>query len=216
VRISIFGRNHSALNRISRPTEMATAMSAEGDLIQLSNVARMAHRYHYITIEAWALNALLANFSSQPVTSVLTHALVQITEVAVLCEDKLLLGAVRLPWKDLIGERKDLAIAINMMESFGIWDLEGLAYHAMLLEGREYWESDLNLSWEQRIWLLSGHYNLTEASEALADNPPVFIHNPRCNDEENCNADWGNLWELITSINPLVVGTGNGSMPREQ
>jgi hypothetical protein len=182
-------------------------MSAECDLIQLSNVVQVAYKYHYITTEAWALRTLLAGFSSQPVASILTHTLVHITEAAVLCEDKPLLDAVRLRWKVLISERKDLAITINVMGRLRIRDIEGLAYYGMVLEGRERWEADPNLTRDQRIRLLSGYHDLTEASEALMHTPPMFIHNSRCHDED-CTYDWAYFWENITCTNP-DVGIGS-------
>jgi hypothetical protein len=182
---------------------------AEGDVTQLSNVVRMAHKYHYITTEAWALGALLGRFSSQPASSVLTPALVQITEVAVLCEDKPLLDAVRLRWKGLIGKRKDLAVAINVMGRLGIRDLEGLAYYGMLFEGKGRWDSDPGLTRDQRIRLLSGFYNLTKASEALTQTPPEFIHHPECFDTEECKEEWKICWKSITALD---LGDESGSM----
>lgn len=174
-----------------------TAM-AEGDVAQLSNVVQMAHKYHYITTEAWALGALLGRFSSQPTAS--TPTLIQITEVAVLCEDKPLLDAVRLRWKCLIGKRKDLAVAINVMGRLGIRDLEGLAYYGMLFEGKSRWDTDPGLTRDQRIRLLSGYYNLTKASEALTRNPPDFVHHPQCSDREDCEEDWKICWKSITAL----------------
>jgi hypothetical protein len=168
----------------------------------------MAHKYHYITTEGWALCALLACFSSQPVASVLTQPLTKITEVAILCEDKPLLNAVRLRWKGLLREKKDLAVAINVMGRLGICDLEGLAYHGMLLEGRERWESDPNLTRDHRIRLLSGYHNLTKASEALTHTPPEFTHQPKCTNTGKCSAAWAVLWESITNPNP-DIGIGS-------
>ena len=189
---------------------------AKGDLAQLSNVVRMAHKYHYITTEAWALGALLGRFTSQPAVLILTSTLVRITEVAVLCEDKTLLDAVRLRWKGLIGKRKDLAVAINVMGRLGIRDLEGLAYYGMLFEGKGRWNSDPGLTRDQRIRLLSGYYNLAKASEALTRNPPEFVHHSDCLDTEDCKEDWRRLWKGVadqdsgfqsgpTVFSPLVV-----------
>jgi len=200
--------NNLILSGIFRPQEITTAM-AEGDLVRLSNVVRMAHKYHYITTEAWALGALLGRFSSQPASSMLTSALVQITEVAILCEDKLLLDAVRLRWKGLIGKRKDLAVAINVLGRLGIRDLEGLAYYRMLFEGKGRWDSDPGLTRDQRIRLLSGYHNLAKASEALSRNPPEFVHDPECSDTEDCQDDWRDLWKGIAGLDS---GYQNGPM----
>ena len=184
---------------VFRPQEISTTVS-EGDVTKLSNVVRMAHKYHYITTEAWALGVLLGRFSNQPVSSISTPILVQITEVAVLCEDKPLLDAVRMRWKGLIGKRKDLAVAINVMGRLGIRDLEGLAYYGMLFEGRGRWDSDPGLTRDQRIRLLSGYYNITKASETLTVTPPKFDHNPACDAEADCEEAWQNFWKAITAL----------------
>ncbi|KIM41024.1 hypothetical protein M413DRAFT_445780 [Hebeloma cylindrosporum] len=181
------------------PQEIAMA-TAESDVIRLSNIARMAHKYQYITTETWALGILLAHFSSKSASSIETPTLVQITEVAVLCEDKSLLDAVRLRWKSLIGKREDLAVAINVLGRLGIRDLEGLAYYGMLFQGRARWDSDPGLTRDQRIRLLSGYYNLTKASEALTQNPPEFAHLPPCSDNEACKEDWASCWKTFTKI----------------
>lgn len=212
VSLIILRCNNSTLSGIFRPQEIMTAM-AEGDLAQLSNVVRMAHKYHYITTEAWALGALLGRFSSQPASSILTSTLVRITEVAVLCEDKPLLDAVRLRWKGLIGRRKDLAVAINVMGRLGIRDLEGLAYYGMLFEGKERWDSDPGLTRDQRIRLLSGYYNLAKASEALTRNPPEFVHHSECLDTEDCNEDWRGFWKGVAGLDS---GVENGPMAFSQ
>ena len=191
---------------VFRPQEITTALS-EGGITKLSNVVRMAHKYHYTTTEAWALGVLLGRFSSQPAASMSIPVLVQITEVAVLCEDKPLLDAVRMRWKGLIGMTKDLAVAINVMGRLGIRDLEGLAYYGMLFQGRERWDSDPGLTRDQRIRLLSGYHNITKASETLTVTPPRFDHSSTCDEEPECEEAWRNLWKSITALDS---GDGGG------
>jgi len=94
------------------------------------------------------------------------------------------------------------------MGRLGIRDIESLAYYGMLLEGRQRWDSDPNLTRDQRIRFLSGYYNLTEASEALTHTPPKFVHHPHCDDEDDCNDDRTIFWNLVTCSAP-DVGIGS-------
>ncbi|KDR83103.1 hypothetical protein GALMADRAFT_238925 [Galerina marginata CBS 339.88] len=199
------------------PHEIMLAMSSEGDTVKLSNVARMAHKYHFGTTESWALQALLtcvqtptaASSSDTPGSSstrgghLETHALIQITEAAVLCMHPALLNAVKLKWKARISDRKDLGAAINVTERLGLRDLCGLAYYNTLLQGRDVWEAEPLLNREQRIRLLSGYHNLSRAGEQLADLPPELLHEPNCAIDQ-CNEGWGGFWQRMLSPDPII------------
>lgn len=202
-----------------RPQEITQTSSSEADVIRFSNIAQMAHKYHFITTESWALKSLSrclmeAARSGQPIS---THALVRVTEVAVLCNDSdssgnssstsesdsaalLLLTAVVARWRSLIAERKDLAVVMGAAGRLQLRDLEGLAYHAMLLQGRRKWDADPLLTRDQRVRLLSGHYNLTVACEAMPDSPPEINHHLTCSYRGECQEVWEMLWKQITSI----------------
>ncbi|KAF8962976.1 hypothetical protein BDZ97DRAFT_1920104 [Flammula alnicola] len=184
------------------PQEIAVAMSPEGDIVKLSNVARMAHKYHFITTEAWAIRTIVTQLQAKPPPPLLTHTLIQVTEAAVLCSDHPLLDAVRQKWKGLIGERKDLAVAIGVTERFGMRDLQGLAYLAMLLQGRDIWDSEPLLTRDHRIRLLSGYHNLTKFCDALPKTPPDFDHNLSCGRSTDCVEKWTLFWEHITILDP--------------
>jgi len=177
-------------------------MSSKRDMERLANVACMAHKYNFITTEAWALQALLACLHTKTSPSIRNRVLIRITEAAILTGDEQIFAVARRKWKGSIMEGNDLGATISAMERLGIHDLSGLAYHALLLKGREHWEQELFLNREQRIRLLSGYHNLTQICDAFADTPPEIQHLPSCTDNEECNEMWDELWRLINSLDP--------------
>ena len=103
---------------------------------------------------------------SQPPT------LEQLTELAALCERADLLEATIVRWKRLIGEGRDLALAISVGERFNLRPVVGLAYHALMLRGKGAWDG---LARAQRVRLLAGHYALCKLWDALPAQPPPLI-----------------------------------------
>jgi len=174
-------------------------MSPLADVVKLTNVARMAHKYHFANVEAWALSALTC-LQTEHSTTIETHSLIHITEVAVLCEDAKLLQLVRKKWKDLIERHNDLSLAISVFERLGICDLNGLAYNAMMLQGRETWMSDPLLTREQRIRLLSGYHTISQICGNLPSNPPTFAHHHSCQRSNRCQKSWEILWRSATTL----------------
>ena len=156
----------------------------------------MAHKYQFSNIEAWALDTLrhLQTEHSKPIEA---HSLIPVTEVAVLCDDAKLLQIVRPKWKSLIEENQDLSLAISVFERLGIRDLNGLAYHAMMLQGRAKWNSDPLLTREQRIRLLSGYHVISQICASLPSNHPKFLHHDYCGFNDECQKSWESLWNGI-------------------
>ncbi|CAA7262790.1 unnamed protein product [Cyclocybe aegerita] len=192
------------------PQEISLASSPQGDITKLSNAARMAHKYHFITTETWALRALLACLASQRSAGLSTHSLVKATEVAVLCDDIPLSDAVRIRWKVHIAARTDLAIVMKTTDRLaGMRDLQGQAYHAMMLQGRHRWDTDKDLSRHQRVRLLSGYHNLTQVCDALPDTPPEIGHDASCRYRGECHEAWKMLWKQMTNPNPNDGGIGS-------
>jgi hypothetical protein len=144
----------------NRPHEISIMMSPLADVVKITNIARMAHKYHFANIEIWALDALARLLQREDPDPIEIPSLILATEVVVLCDDAKLLQIISPKWKSLIEKNKDLSLAINVFERLGMRDLNGLAYHAMMLQGRKKWNSDPLLTREQRICLLSGYYEI--------------------------------------------------------
>ncbi|KIK97067.1 hypothetical protein PAXRUDRAFT_825309 [Paxillus rubicundulus Ve08.2h10] len=181
------------------PHELEAAMTAKAIGLKLHNLARITHKYEFRATENWALDKLKAIYT-RPMHSHADDAegpsLVELTELASLCEQRDLLDAATARWKRRIAAKKDIALAIGMAERLNLRALLGLAYHAMLLQGRDVWDADDLLTRAQRIRLLSGHYALGRLCERLPNEPPALQHNQRCTGgvQARCNQAWAGLW----------------------
>lgn len=180
-------------------------MTAKAISLKLFNLARITHKYEFRAIESWALDKLKTIYM-RPMHSHMDDTegpnLVQLTELASLCEQRDLLEAATLRWKRLIASGKDVALAIGMAERLNLRPLLGLAYHAMLLQGREVWDADQQLTRTHRIRLLSGHYALGRLCERLPNEPPILQHHPRCTGgaQVRCNQAWAGLWRSTLDL----------------
>lgn len=209
------------------PHELLIAMTPEADPMQLVALARITNKYQFRSLETWALSALNIYYSrpgafddvptTHPPAVSLPHtgsatppsqpSLVQITELAALCERPDLLDAAVTRWKRLIGEGRDLALAIRVGEQFQLRTMLGLAYHAMMLRGKPVWDADAHLTREQRIRLLCGYYSLGRLWDALASSPPPLAHSQRCTSQQRCAKAFGNVWKMILETASQVVPT---------
>ncbi|PCH40289.1 hypothetical protein WOLCODRAFT_136764 [Wolfiporia cocos MD-104 SS10] len=202
------------------PHELMLATTAEANSTQLVNLARMAHKYQFRSIETWVLGALHIFYSRAgafdavaPAPPMLPHSnasyeapsLVQLTELAALCERPELLDLMIARWKKQIGEGKDLALAISIGERLNLRPILGLAYHAMMLKGRAFWDTEPALTREHRVRLISGYYNLTKMWEALPAQPPPLSHNQRCTGQQRCTRAFGQLWKAVLEQAPQVI-----------
>jgi hypothetical protein len=171
----------------------------------------MTHKYQFRSIETWALNALTTCYTRPIPAPSFDEAdgpsLLQITELAALCEQRDLLDAAVARWKRLLGEGKDVALALSVSERLNLRGLLGLSYQSMLLKGRDYWESDPLLTRSQRVRLLSGHYALGRLWERLPNEPPMLTHSTRCTGGSTvrCNQAWGALWKSILEMGRQVL-----------
>ncbi|EMD39795.1 hypothetical protein CERSUDRAFT_112062 [Gelatoporia subvermispora B] len=205
------------------PHELMTAMTSEANCTQLLNLARITHKYQFRSIETWTLSAL-SKYYSQPgalddippvnaptglLQPPLTDgpSLVQLTELAALCERPDLLDIATSRWKRLIGEGKDLALAIDIGERFNLRSMLGLAYHAMMLKGKAHWDADPMLTREQKIRLFCGYYALGKFWDALPAVAPIISHSAQCTSQQRCAKAWGALWKAVLEMGTQVIPT---------
>ncbi|KAK7681599.1 hypothetical protein QCA50_015332 [Cerrena zonata] len=198
------------------PHELMVVNTEDANCTQLVNLARITHKYQFRSIESWALGALHTHYSNpnafdslpsshppalphphQPTVEAPSPSLVQITELAALCDRGDLLTSAIARWKRQIGEGKDLALAIEIGERFNLRSMLGLAYNGMMLLGKSNWDQDPILSREQKIRLLSGAYSLGKFCDALPTQPPPISHSARCTNQQRCNKSWNGLWKAV-------------------
>lgn len=196
--------------------------------MQLMNLARITNKYQFRSTETWALNTLYTLYSRpgafdsiptvHPPSVPLPHvqapppsadcpSLVQLTELAALCERHDLLEAVVARWKRQIGEGRDLALAIAVGERFNLRQMLGLAYHAMMLKGRKHWDAESALTREQRVRLLCGYYALGKLWDDLPAAPPALTHSARCTGQARCNKSFGGLWKTVLETATQIIPT---------
>ncbi|KAH9931675.1 uncharacterized protein BXZ73DRAFT_47214 [Epithele typhae] len=216
----------------SLPHELSVAMSADANSTQLANLVRITHKYQFRSIMTWALSALhaycsrpgafddiLTTTSSAPTPPIpVNHpptlpgipststssppTLEQLTELAALCERGDLLDATLTRWKRLIGEGRDLALAVTIGERFNLRPIVGLAYHALMLRGQGAWAP---LTRAQRVRILAGFYALSKLWDALPGQAPPLTHTARCTSQQRCAKAWGALWRTVLETGTQVM-----------
>lgn len=193
------------------PHEIAISMTPDANCVRLTELARIAHKYQYRSLESFSLAALHNYYSrpneldSLPAMDESGLNLVALTELASLCERSDLLDLTVTRWRRHLGEGKDVALAISVAERLQLRALLGLAYHSMLLQGREAWESDVLLTRERRIRLLSGHHALGRLWHDLPSQAPQMAHSSRCTAQARCGKAWSSLWRAVLELGPQVV-----------
>lgn len=212
--------DHTSTLLLIRPHELMIATTSDANCFQLVNLARVSHKYQFRSIETWALGVLhnfysrqgafdaipSSNTSSLPQSAASeVPSLVEITKLAALCERPELLELAIVRWKRQIGEGKDLALAIGISEELNIRSIMGLAYHAMMLKGKAYWDSDPSLTRDQKVRLLCGYYSLSKMWEVLPSQPPPIAHSTRCTGQQRCAKAWGALWKNVLEMGSEVI-----------
>ncbi|KAG1879156.1 hypothetical protein F4604DRAFT_1891821 [Suillus subluteus] len=185
------------------PPELTLALTPKANTSQLFNLARITHKYEFRSIEAWALSALTTIYTrtthspSVQVDDVEGPSLVQLTELASLCEQRDLLDAATLRWKRLLASGKDIALAVGVAERLNF------AHPAWFRLSCH----DASRPRTQRIRLLSGHYALGRLWERLPSEPPVISHSPRCTGgaQARCNQAWAALWRSTLDMGQSVT-----------
>ena len=193
------------INILFRPSEILMAMTVKANEPQLIHLARIAHKYQFKSIETWALQTLASHYSASSVSPSI-QITTQLTELGVLCDCSELLNAAISKWKRLIGEGQAISSAIVIAERLNLRSLLGLAYHTMMLKGRDVWDSDPHLTRSHRIRLLSGYYTISQIGSDLASTPPRLKHDNTCHRRHTCKAGWAFLWK---TINTSKNGLGN-------
>jgi hypothetical protein len=203
---------------MKRPHERQHDLSGIAALHRCCCLARIAHKYHFQSVETWVLDTL-SEFWAEPETGTDMPELVETTNVAFLCGNPRLCELVTRTWMEIVRSAKgpgkilDLSLAIRVAEQRGLSSVIGRAYYAMMILGRNLWEKDGILDRSQHLRLLSGFHDLTLQCSSLPTQPaPIFTHSAckplytvssKSSAEKACESGWPHLWRNLFHQRPL-------------
>jgi hypothetical protein len=174
---------------MNRPHEILAEMGRT-EIKRFCQCARIAHKYQFQSIEGWTLKVLLQSFESSPLPN--PQSLVMLAEVAVLCNHTGLFNLTKHALRISLRNENNCSLIINLAERLNFRDIKGLAYHAMMLRGREVWEVDPFLTRDQRIRLFTGLYKVLHLQQVGTTQRPSL---PPCKSPTgNCDRRWQNFW----------------------
>jgi hypothetical protein len=174
---------------------------------RLINIAIITHKYHFESIESWAIEELFIAVRRYHLHTMSADIYARVLEVAILCEhaqlrDVLIEDSIsRILWYGLSPEPL-LAVA----ERHGLRKLQGVAYYRQLTQldrtaintnsGTSRLQFGPAFSMEQRFRLLSGYQSLVRLWEFLRQSPPDFSSPspPSCQDHSKCISTWREKW----------------------
>ena len=194
---------------VCRPHEVQTDLTDGNDFDNCCRLARIAHKYHFNSIEKWALNIIKTFWISRDVGTSIPRIL-QTTQLASLCQHADLVGIVTESWIKVVktGNVSEIGLAIRIAEQYGLPTVKGRAYYAMMILGRNVWEKNGVLMVSQRLRLLSGFHDLVQLCNRLEkQEPPEIIHMALCTSTTppappsplaaGCKSGWIHLWKMM-------------------
>jgi hypothetical protein len=213
--------NNSTHDLLSRPHELQKDLTEEADFQRLCCLARITHKYQFPSIQTWALDTLTTFWKSPrpdhlSPTSWSTSRLVEITDLASLCQHAGLLELMTPFWMKIIeaGDASDLALAIDSAERNGLSSIKGQAYYVLMNLGRSVWDRDGRLTRAQRIRILSGFHDLAMLCNLLPKQQSPNFQHTTCNSayytfgrtfyNGNCQQAWAYLWPKLWYYQPLL------------
>ncbi|KAJ8523248.1 hypothetical protein ONZ45_g317 [Pleurotus djamor] len=157
------------------PAELVTASRTRAEVDRFIDLAMVSSRFQFPDCEA--------------------SILARLTAVAVLCDHQALSSIVVAHWKRLVGEGRELKLALEVAERHSMDELLGLGYLAFLRKGRDHWPSESR----HTIRLLNGFYILVNLCITLPRQSPPFTHHITCSSQNKCGENWRKFWKHIIS-----------------
>lgn len=198
------------------PSDIIGAIKLESiDPIKFINLARIAKRYSFASIEIWALKTLTSYLGAVPlpvpgsqsepqaVKELSSEMFGELTKVAAVCSHSVpFVEEVMAKWELLLNNGVYLKTAIRVSESHPeLRNLHALAYYAMILRERDMKQ---NLSLKQQNTLLSGHYALFKLWRDHLKSPPQFHSIQDCDTSSECRRHWMSFWNELTGSNSTI------------
>ncbi|KAH8109236.1 hypothetical protein DFH11DRAFT_1813500 [Phellopilus nigrolimitatus] len=187
------------------PHDTKRILDAQNDVLKLLNIATIANKYAFKSLETWACDALLECVSYKQFSFDESNLdrFVQLRttiRLAQICQHRRLLKrSVGILERSLETSPTCLALALSLADEFvpPIPSLTGSAYFAALLRGPAFWDApEMRVSESQRQCMLKGYYTLTREWARLSAHPPECKHGASCgsSDREQCAAIWNLFW----------------------
>ncbi|KAH8104992.1 hypothetical protein DFH11DRAFT_1733518 [Phellopilus nigrolimitatus] len=204
------------------PLELKYLFDVRIDVPRLLDVAKIANKYAFKSLETWACDTILECVKRKPTMfneskPELLVQLTYVTRLAQLCQHSALLNwSISIMQRSLKTSPACLVLALALADELTppVPALTGAAYFAALLRGPAFWDAPTTcLSATQRLRILSGHYAITHAHASRWVNAPVFAHSSVCANWKvaNCELNWELLWkglavsENVVKLDPVNI-----------
>nr|VWO95803.1 Eukaryotic translation initiation factor 3 subunit G (eIF3g) (Eukaryotic translation initiation factor 3 RNA-binding subunit) (eIF-3 RNA-binding subunit) (Translation initiation factor eIF3 p33 subunit homolog) (eIF3 p33 homolog) [Ganoderma boninense] len=216
---------------MQRPLQLQIYNTPDADVERLLTIAEMTNKYHFVSFEAWAMDALYNVISGLHGTPraqyelgrCLSMWMKRLLEVALLCQHTKLLNYVAERWVERIIDRDLRPIhALDIADRSGIRELQGYAYFIQLLEMDDDFHPGVvedgpkNSRWMSAFTLAGPHGNGNGGSSATerAGTPASLS----CEHKDRLlSGHWSlsRLWERLQSKPPLFQ-QGDGCANHQQ
>jgi len=191
--------------------------SNQADIDQLVRIAEITNKYHFCSLEGWAVEAmhkvLSGVYGSPTFVPTTSDRLSRILEMSIICNHTKLRDFVVARWTSLILSRElEPTIALLVADKYCLRLLLGVAYYVQLMAVGNGFVVNDGLSREQRIRLMSGHWSLVNLWDRLRVSPPKFEKGANgCVYHNNgCVSIWTAIWlEVGKSEKTLAFGTAD-------
>ncbi|EPQ54673.1 hypothetical protein GLOTRDRAFT_130023 [Gloeophyllum trabeum ATCC 11539] len=204
------------------PPELQSYNSPTADIDNLITVAEITNKYHFASVETWAVDALhdvLSGTYGLPQTDLAicdSALMARLLETAILCNHTRLRSLIVSKWTNRILLR-DLSptLAIVLADRHMLRSLQGIAYYVQLMEmGSDLskLKADKALSRDQRARLLSGHWSLVKLWDRLRVTAPAFERSDGCTfHNHGCLKVWEDQW-LEAGKNEKTLSYGSADV----
>jgi hypothetical protein len=194
-----------------RPDEFRIVVLPNGEtepeLEHLLTVAEITNKYHFTSLEGWARRATQKAAKTHPFNRNSSSVLRRLLALAFVCDDAGLRNFTVTLWLDLIFRSKISPIpALSVADHYSIRRFQGLAYYTQLQRMERVMDrtkgliSELpecrEMSQEQLLRILSGHWSLTAHSDRIFRTPPTFSRGRGCSSNKHvqCVLTWEKRW----------------------
>ncbi|TFK34741.1 hypothetical protein BDQ12DRAFT_737979 [Crucibulum laeve] len=184
------------------------------DLTKLIRLVSISNKYHFITLEKWAIDRITKHCSNITSNHFLHSCSQELFEtmlsLAVTCHAYPLRKDIETAWlQRLKNDSSMLSEALNVASRLGLREFQGVAYYQQLVavnssasqSGIVSVPPKIKLTDAQMICLFTGSWSLTRHwNKIVPRNPPILERASDCNinSHSSCIHQWTQAWKHIT------------------